>query len=139
MRCIAIGAVSILWGLCLTVHAETIIHAGRLINGRDDKVHEVMSLVIDHGRIVAVREGYVDPTSDDQLFDLRDCTVMPGWMDMHAYACAYWLGTQNHFFAVNDDPNVEAFEVGNLSLNSRLNVERLTDRPPSFDVFGGIL
>ena len=85
MRCQTIGTLSLLLGLCATVHAETIIHAGRLINGRDDKVHEVMSLVIDQGRIVAVREGYVDPTSDDQLFDLRECTVMPGWMDMHTH------------------------------------------------------
>jgi len=85
MRCITIGAVSILLGLCVTVHAETIIHAGRLINGRDDNVRDAMSLVIDQGRIVAVREGFVEPKSDDQVIDLRECTVMPGWMDMHTH------------------------------------------------------
>ena len=32
--------------------AETILHAGCLINGRDGRVHEAMSVVIDEGRIV---------------------------------------------------------------------------------------
>ena len=55
MRCITIGVGSLILGLCLTVQAETIIHAGRLIDGHSDNGHEAMSLVIDHGRIVAVR------------------------------------------------------------------------------------
>jgi len=61
----------------------------------------------------------------------RNSSGIPSYVSLprhHAYAGAHWLGTQHHFFAVDDDPNAEAFEVGNLSLNSRLNVERLTDR-----------
>lgn len=65
--------------------AATIIHAGRLINGRDDRPQEAMSLLIDEGRIVEIREGYVDAKADDHVIDLRDCTVMPGWMDMHTH------------------------------------------------------
>ncbi|MEO8496650.1 MAG: amidohydrolase family protein, partial [Planctomycetota bacterium] len=85
MRGIAIGAISILLGLCVTVRAETIIHAGRLIDGRADEPREKMSLVIDQGRIVAVREGYAAPGANDTLIDLREYTVMPGWMDMHTH------------------------------------------------------
>ena len=65
--------------------AETILHAGCLINGRDGRVHEAMSVVIDEGRIVAVSPGYVEAQPEDKLINLRDYTVMPGWMDMHTH------------------------------------------------------
>lgn len=90
MRCSPIVAVSIflspiLLACCAAARAETIIHAGRLIDGRNDDVREKMSLVIDQGRIAAVREGYIEPAAQDKVIDLRQCTVMPGWMDMHTH------------------------------------------------------
>lgn len=56
---------------------------------------------------------------------------LPGYVSLprhHAYAGAHWLGAQHHFFAVNDDPNVESFRVSNLALSSSLTVDRLNDR-----------
>ncbi|MBC8355909.1 MAG: amidohydrolase family protein [Planctomycetes bacterium] len=85
MRSKTAGVVSILLALCATVDAETIIHAGRLIDGRSDKAREIVSLVIDQGRIVGIRAGYVEATENDTLINLRECTVMPGWMDMHTH------------------------------------------------------
>ncbi len=79
------GAVLLLLAFGGHTHAATIIHAGRLIDGRDPTPHGAMSLVIDGGRIVAVREGYVEAAPDDTLIDLRQTTVMPGWMDMHTH------------------------------------------------------
>ncbi len=78
MSCKAIVAILVLFGSSMQVCAGTIIHAGRLINGRDSMIHDSMSLLIDEGRIVAVRQGYLEPTSDDTLIDLRQYTVMPG-------------------------------------------------------------
>jgi len=40
MRCDTMAAVSVLITLCGTVDAETIIHAGRLIDGRGDNAAE---------------------------------------------------------------------------------------------------
>ena len=85
MRCRAVGAASIFLLLCVTAHAETVLHAGRLIDGRGDSARDAMSLVIDQGRIVAIRDGYIVPKPGDTLIDLRRCTVMPGWMDMHTH------------------------------------------------------
>ena len=84
-------AATVLLGVSASVRAETIIHAGRLIDGRDDTMRESMSLLIDEGRIVAVTKGFKKPTADDTLFDLSQYTVMPGWMDMHTH-----LYSQHH-------------------------------------------
>ncbi|MGE0605964.1 MAG: DUF1501 domain-containing protein [Pirellulales bacterium] len=46
----------------------------------------------------------------------------------HGYAGAHWLGVQHHHFAVNDDPNSDAFSVGNLKLLDTLSPDRLDDR-----------
>ena len=61
----------------------------------------------------------------------RNVSGIPSYVSLprhHAYAGAHWLGSQHHFFAVNDDPNSLEFHVSNLSLNSRLNSDQLTDR-----------
>jgi imidazolonepropionase-like amidohydrolase len=66
-------------------HEATIIHAGRLIDGRSDQAQTEMSIVIEAGRITNVTRGYVKPADDDKLIRLTDCTVMPGLMDMHTH------------------------------------------------------
>ena len=67
------------------VQAATIIHAGRLIDGKSGELRMDVSLVIEEGRIARVAEGYVEPGKDDEVIELRDCTVMPGLMDMHTH------------------------------------------------------
>ena len=71
--------------------AATIIHAGRLINGHDGKVHSDMSLVVSDGKILSVEKGFVKPTDTDTVINLRPYTVTPGWMDMHTH-----LMSQHH-------------------------------------------
>jgi len=66
-------------------HAATIIHAGRLIDGRSDEPRRDVSLVIEDGKITKVAAGYLEPAKGDKLISLRDCTVMPGLMDMHTH------------------------------------------------------
>ena len=65
--------------------ADTIVHAGRLIDGVSDTVFEEMSVVISDGEITAVVEGYRPAGPDDTVIDLRTATVMPGFMDMHTH------------------------------------------------------
>ena len=79
------------------VDAATIIHAGRLINGHDGKLHSEMSLVIDDGRIVSVDQGFTAPQHGDTVIDLRKHTVTPGWMDMHTH-----LMSQHHSKVYSD-------------------------------------
>ncbi|MGB2426347.1 MAG: amidohydrolase family protein [Alteromonas sp.] len=75
--------------LCLfsvsTVQAKTLIHAGNLISAEDRDVKEQQTIVIDEGRIAAIQAGYQPGDANDTIIDLRDFTVMPGFMDMHVH------------------------------------------------------
>jgi imidazolonepropionase-like amidohydrolase len=65
--------------------AATIIHAGRLIDGRNDEVQTEMSIVIENDTITEVVAGFLKPAESDKLIDLSEHTVMPGLMDMHTH------------------------------------------------------
>jgi len=78
-------ATAILCFLAADGRAATIIHAGRLIDGRGAKPQAEMSIVIDDGRITNVASGYIDPKEGDRLIKLTEHTVLPGLMDMHTH------------------------------------------------------
>lgn len=85
MRTCAILTALFLWSLAAEGNAATIIHAGRLIDGRSDKPQTEMSIVIDDGKITNVAAGYIEPKDGDRLIRLTEHTVMPGLMDMHTH------------------------------------------------------
>ena len=66
-------------------HAETIIHAGKLIDGQKDTVQSKMTIVINDNLITEVIKGYKDPSENDTYLDLKNQTVLPGLMDMHVH------------------------------------------------------
>src|ERR1043165_4495498 len=68
---------------------RTLVHAGRLIDGAAATVREAVTVVIAGGRIQAVEAGYTAPRADDTVIELKDHTVMPGWIDAHVH-----LGTE---------------------------------------------
>lgn len=65
--------------------AETLIHAGRLIDGASDRAFTEMTLRIDAGTIVGVEKGFAAPGPNDTVIDLEGYTVLPGLMDMHVH------------------------------------------------------
>ncbi|MDX1946789.1 MAG: amidohydrolase family protein [Pirellulaceae bacterium] len=67
--------------------ATTIIHAGKLIDGRSDQPREGVSLVIEDGKITRIVDGFLkfQGQPGDKLIDLHDYTVLPGLMDMHTH------------------------------------------------------
>jgi imidazolonepropionase-like amidohydrolase len=66
-------------------NARTIVHAGRLIDGRSAAVRTQVSIIVDDGKIVDVVAGFVAAQSGDEVIALEDHTVMPGLMDMHVH------------------------------------------------------
>lgn len=65
--------------------AKTLIHAGRLIDGRADTARSNVTITVDAGRIVSVTDGFAAPAAGDTVIDLKAGTVMPGLMDMHVH------------------------------------------------------
>ena len=68
--------------------AETIIHAGRLIDGEQERVRSEVSIVIDGGRIQRIMDGYLPGQGSDRIIRLTEHTVLPGLMDMHTHLIA---------------------------------------------------
>lgn len=65
--------------------ADTLIHAGRLIDGEASRAVSEVTVRVRDERIVAVERGYTEPEADDELIDLREHTLLPGLMDMHTH------------------------------------------------------
>ena len=65
--------------------ADTIIHAGRVFDATSAKILKEQTLRVKGDRIVARTRGYAPAGAEDTLIDLRDSTVMPGWIDMHVH------------------------------------------------------
>jgi imidazolonepropionase-like amidohydrolase len=90
----------------IDVPADTIIHAGRMIDGKSDQVFVQVSIRVVDGKIGGVEPGYVSPAAGDTLIDLKQCTVMPGLMDMHTHLSSQMSRTSytERFFL--NDPEV---------------------------------
>ncbi len=74
------------WGLLALVPsgaawAETVIHAGKMVDASSGEVREAVTIVVDGERIKAVAAGYRGRAD----IDLKDAFVMPGWIDMHVH------------------------------------------------------
>jgi imidazolonepropionase-like amidohydrolase len=83
-------ATVLLFVLVPSLHAQTVVHAGKLINGHDGILHNEMTVVIEDGRVNSIENGYIDPEKfgdKDSVtaIDLKEHTVMPGLMDMHTH------------------------------------------------------
>ena len=65
--------------------AATLIHAGRLIDGVAATARSEVTVVVEEGRIAAIRPGLATPGPGDELIDLSGMTVLPGLMDMHVH------------------------------------------------------
>ncbi|WP_163933988.1 amidohydrolase family protein [Paraferrimonas sp. SM1919] len=65
--------------------AATLIHSGKLIDGVNDKVLTKQTIVVEGNKITAIKSGYITPSSSDTLIDLKDATLLPGFIDMHTH------------------------------------------------------
>jgi imidazolonepropionase-like amidohydrolase len=80
--------------------ADTVIHAGTLIDGISAAPRQKVSITIRDDRITAVDNGFTTPAGA-QVIDLSGATVLPGFIDCHVHVSAmlpsrvnateYWL------------------------------------------------
>ena len=93
-----IQLVTLVGGLLISAglaHADTLIHAGRLIDGESDRVVTEVTVRVSGNTIVGIEVGYTSPDGDDNVIDLRDQTVLPGLMDMHVHLTGQYSAQSN--------------------------------------------
>lgn len=64
---------------------RTILHCGKLIDTKNLKVVEKVSVIVKGNKIVSVESGYEKGEAGDQIVDLKNKTAMPGLIDMHVH------------------------------------------------------
>ncbi len=64
---------------------QTILHCGKLVDVVNSKVLRNYSIIIQGDKVLDVREGFVAGNPADKIIDLKNKTVMPGWIDMHVH------------------------------------------------------
>lgn len=64
---------------------KTILHCGKLIDVKNKRILETMSVIVEGNKISDVLKGYAEPSGSDKVIDLKSGTVIPGLMDMHVH------------------------------------------------------
>ena len=75
----------LLLGLPAAHAQKTYLHCGRLLDMRSAQTQASMTVVVENGRVVAVRPGYQTGTTADRVIDLTTKTVLPGLIDCHVH------------------------------------------------------
>ncbi len=78
-----------------SAYADTLIHAGRLIDGKSGRTVSEVTVRVSGDTIVGIERGYTSPAGDDTIIDLQDQTVLPGLMDMHVHLTGQYSARSN--------------------------------------------
>lgn len=90
--------------------ADTLVHAGRLIDGVSDQARTEVTVVIDGDRITAVEDGYLQPAADDTVIELKDSTLLPGFIDLHTHLSSE-MSRDSYLREFTDNPGDIAFRM----------------------------
>jgi imidazolonepropionase-like amidohydrolase len=79
------------------------LHCGQLIDVVRSEVKKEKTIVVQGNKIVSILEGYVQPTDQSRVVNLKNHTVMPGWIDMHVHIeSVIEKGSYINRFTLND-------------------------------------
>ena len=92
--------------------APTYIHAGRLIDVPGKAARGASTIIVDNGRIIAVRDGHVAPSEPGAaVVDLRDKTVLPGLIDSHVHLSSDRGGEAGLVAFMREEPQMNSLEA----------------------------
>lgn len=63
----------------------TYLHCGVVLDCKGSKPAKEQTIVIENNKITAIKSGYIDAPEEANVINLKDQTVMPGFMDMHVH------------------------------------------------------
>lgn len=64
---------------------KTYIHCGRLINGVSKNAQTEMTIIVEGTKILDINKGYQTGSGNDKVIDMKNKTVMPGFIDSHVH------------------------------------------------------
>ena len=64
---------------------QTILHCGQLFDAKRGKFLKAQSIIVEGNRIKVVVKGYEQANQNDRTIDLKNKTVLPGFIDMHVH------------------------------------------------------
>ena len=65
--------------------ADTLLHVGNLIDTDSGDITKAVTIRVIGNEISEVTKGYADPKKNDQVINLKQSFVLPGFMDMHVH------------------------------------------------------
>jgi len=107
-------------------YADTLIYAGRLIDGESDRAVNDVTIRVDGGVISSVERGFSDANANDVTIDLRNQTVLPGLMDTHVHLTGEYSARSNlNRFTLNEaDYAYDAAKYAKRTLDAGFTVVR---------------
>jgi imidazolonepropionase-like amidohydrolase len=66
-------------------NADTLLHVGNLLDTNNGEISKAVTIRIAGNKISEVTKGYATPKKDDEVVDLKQSYVLPGFMDMHVH------------------------------------------------------
>jgi len=104
----------------VSVHAQdTYLHCGKIVDTKSGKVLSEKTIIVSNKTIKKVADGYITPRgSRDLVIDLKDRTVMPGFIDMHVHVEGETSPTRylDRFTKNNADVAFSSAEIANRTL-----------------------
>jgi imidazolonepropionase-like amidohydrolase len=74
------------FAICFNTNAQkTYIQCGKLIDGISDNARSSVTVVVEGKKIVAIKNGYESGGASDSVIDLKNKTVLPGFIDCHVH------------------------------------------------------
>jgi imidazolonepropionase-like amidohydrolase len=86
----------LLGALAAPIEAKTLLHAGRLFDGRPGSLRQAVTVTVDGDRITGVQEGHVAGGPGDTVVDLRGATLLPGFIDLHVHLTSEQSGAAGY-------------------------------------------
>ncbi|MDO1513421.1 amidohydrolase family protein [Maribacter confluentis] len=64
---------------------DTYLQCGKIVDIESGKVLSEKTIIVSGNKIKGIENGFVTGSSSDELIDLKDKTILPGFIDMHVH------------------------------------------------------
>jgi len=118
------------------VIADTLIHAGRVIDGVATQSVNDRTIRIVGNTITGIERGFTKPEETDRVIDMRDSTVMPGLIDLHVHLTSQYSSRSNvNRFILNEaDYALDAAKYAKITLEAGFTVVRNVGAPSNVTI-----